>query len=160
MPEATLAIRAWDAKEYFEAVEPPPTLRAEAVYGVALVAAPLLPDSKHPRCAPFSVVCIANYRTLDHPETAWGWIHLTPETKEEIGDDLVEWGATPGKWYWLVMRMSGAGAQTQRRLTGGGSPRQVQSGGAAGSGDRPATQFYHRGNYERVCSIPSQNKTL
>lgn len=104
MAEATLAIRDGEGRQYFVGPTPPPIIKGdERIYGVALVESPPLPGNRHPRSNPLLVCCIANYPTQDHLETAWGWIHLTPDTKELIGNDLVELACKVGTWIWLML---------------------------------------------------------
>lgn len=100
---AYLAIRAGEYRQYFEeclSVVP----QGVYIYRVALVETPSLPDDHHEICKNLTVICSQQYPTVDEPE-AWGWIQLEPETKELIGNDLLNGGARPGVWYYMTLSL-------------------------------------------------------
>jgi len=98
-----LALRAHEYKRYYD------EYRGQIgphVFAVALV--PLLdfPGSAHSEGRALSVVCASRYETSagEIPNTMlWGWVHLDPEAKEEIGRDLEERGAEVNRWYYLEL---------------------------------------------------------
>ena len=98
----TLALRPGEWSEY---LENEPELAPHQYYAVALVETPDAPGEAHPECGSLAVIAMQRYRCIAGEragETLWGWIHLVPDTKCLIGSDLVEGGALPGRWYYLI----------------------------------------------------------
>lgn len=107
MAEATLAIRPHDQKHYYRRIPSKTELEGAHVYVVALIPAPNFPGENHEQSVPLSVVCAQRYVTQVSPGYKWGWVHLTYETKEEIGNDLEAYmddGYEVGTWIWLTLR--------------------------------------------------------
>lgn len=90
--------------DHFELLEEVPTEDAENVYALALLHTPSFPGDHHPEGEPFAVVCALQYVTDDGEcagEYLWGWVHLGPETKEELGSMMKDGGADCNRWYYL-----------------------------------------------------------
>ncbi len=90
--------------DYFEWLEEMPDEAIKNVYALAIIEALPFPGERHPEGTPFSVVCAHQYITEQGErsgEYLWGWVHLGPDTKKELGDALENGGAEIGKWYYL-----------------------------------------------------------
>ena len=107
MADTILNLRHYEEKIYSEEWNKP---IPNNLYVVALVEAPAFPgngDEQHPEGHPLAVVCAAHYATTEGQrpnERLWGWIHLDPEAKKEIGQDLMTAGAEVGRWYYLILQ--------------------------------------------------------
>ena len=72
-------------------------------YAVMLLNTPPLPGDKHPESDPMTVICAARYTTISHDALDWGWIHLDFDTKQIIGEDMVDSNFMPGQWYYMII---------------------------------------------------------
>lgn len=66
---------------------------------------PSFPGATHAICLPFSVLCCGKYVTLESSpnEAKWGWVELNPDTRNVIGQDLMDMNAEPGRWYFVTV---------------------------------------------------------
>ena len=103
---AFLAIRPGEYRQYFE--EYPHIVdkwQGVYVYKVALVETPPLPDDHHTISENLTVICAQKYPTIIDERNLWSWIHLEQHTKEQIGNDLVEWNVQPGTWVYMALSL-------------------------------------------------------
>jgi hypothetical protein len=70
------------------------------LYAVALVDMHF-PWKRVEPSSPYAVVCM-HYSVWGSGE-GWGWTHIEPDTKEDIGRDLTEMSAEPGQWYYMIL---------------------------------------------------------
>lgn len=73
------------------------------LYGVQLVKVVFPFNEVHSNCEPITVVCISYYKTEVDGPYRWGWVAMENDAKEIFGGTLVDFGAIPGYWYWLVL---------------------------------------------------------
>lgn len=106
MASTVLELRHYEEKYYY--TEWSGVVSSDA-YAVALVEAPSFPGERgghHPESKFLIVICAARYKTQEGKrpgEKLWGWIHLGPDAKEEIGKDLARMNAEIGHWYYLSL---------------------------------------------------------
>lgn len=81
-------------------------------YAVMLLETPSPPGAQHPETLNMTVLCAGQYKTLVHDVLDWGWIHLNFDTKEVIGNDMVEENFIPGQWYYMIV-FSGLGNRSR-----------------------------------------------
>ena len=96
--------------DYFEWLEEMPDEAVENVYALAFIEALPFPGECHPEGMLRSVVCAHQYVTEQGErsgEYLWGWIHLGPDAKEELGNALEGSGAEVGRWYYLRISSRG-----------------------------------------------------
>jgi hypothetical protein len=73
-------------------------------YAVTLLDSPPWPEGDvSPQCKPFVVACIQFAEWGSHMFPSWGWVHLDPDARAIIGEDLEEIGAPPGKWIYMII---------------------------------------------------------
>lgn len=77
----------------------------EVSYAVALVETPSFPETHHPESDRLAVICAGKY-SVNEGELAgrgdfWGWVTLEAETKQFVGEALLEYGARPGDWVYM-----------------------------------------------------------
>ena len=96
-----LALRPGEWAHYSE---DEPELPPEQYYAVALLEMPEPHGEAHPEGRGLTVVAMQRYKTIIGErcgEVLWGGVHLTADTKQQIGGDLLSSGAVPGCWYYL-----------------------------------------------------------
>jgi len=96
---ATLAFRNHEKRTYYHEIpENYPDL--PSLYAVAMIDGHF-PWHKVEPSGDYIIACL-EYTTWKDGE-GWGWIHLEPDTKIDIGIDLTEWEAVPDQWYYMVV---------------------------------------------------------
>lgn len=100
MSEATLAIRPGEII-YIDRDRIRDDVPGEHQYCAALLRTPEFPGLQHDASLPYAVVAIQEYRVKG--DMRWGWIHIPPESKAQIGDLLMKANAEPDRWYWLLV---------------------------------------------------------
>lgn len=78
----------------------------DACYAVMLLETPAFPGKQHEESHNLSVLAAAKYPTTNGKsgdEPRWGWIQLDGETKDMIGNMLIEIKALPGQWYYMLI---------------------------------------------------------
>lgn len=106
MADIILNLRHYEYKRYLTELR---GAIPDNAYAVALVKTPPFPGNKefhHPESSPLAVVCAAMYSITEGQrsgEKLWGWICLGPQSKDEIGKDLLDAGAEVGRWHYLVL---------------------------------------------------------
>lgn len=101
MAETTLSIRPGETIGI--SPEPIEARTGEHVYIGALIETPPFPGVGHGASHPLTVAVAQVYPVQSTGETAWGWIHLTPESKEELGSLMLKAKIAPGVWYYLLV---------------------------------------------------------
>ena len=100
MDTARLSFRPGERSQYWMTYTP-------GAYAVALVETPGFPAVAHPECCSLAVVCAGEYECSESErpgEMLWGWYHLDPETKDDIGDALVAAECEVGRWYYMTIQ--------------------------------------------------------
>lgn len=100
MSEATLAIRPGEIV-YVDRAPFRDDVPGEHQYCVALLSPPTLPGEAHNNTVFYAVVAVQQYRV--NGVLRWGWVHIPPESKQQIGDLLLKAHAEPNRWYWLLV---------------------------------------------------------
>lgn len=90
---AILALRTGEYRQYGKQ---PPTGACRS-YLVALIATPPLPGDALEGSDPLAVIC------AERRGDRWGWVHLSPDAKATIGEDLTNHDAAVGEWYYLAI---------------------------------------------------------
>jgi hypothetical protein len=97
MKDVVLSFRPGEHRTYYDELQ-------GDEYAVMLLDIPSLPEEHHPECMAMTVLCAQQYVCTESErpdELLWGWVHLTPDAKEAIGQDLEEGGASKGLWYYM-----------------------------------------------------------
>lgn len=89
---AMLALRRGERLQYGDV----PPDRPCRWYRVALIGIPT-PGNMLPQCGAFAVAC------AELVGDEYGWVTVARGTKDLIGGHLIERGAMPGQWYYLVL---------------------------------------------------------
>jgi hypothetical protein len=96
---ATLAFRPDEVRTYTS--EMPDVLGT--FYAVCLMESPPWPEGDvSPQCQPLVVACIQFAAWGSHMFPSWGWVHLDPDAKAIVGEDLEEL-TTPGRWVYMTL---------------------------------------------------------
>lgn len=104
MAEAVLAIRSSDKKWYQKIENINVVPNVPCWYIVAIVESIKLPEPKHVESNNLGLMCAALYPTQSSDGVKkWGWVHLTADTKSEIGNDLIDLGAAHNEWWYLLL---------------------------------------------------------
>lgn len=107
-----LALRAYENREYsrITGMEERPPLHDE--YLVMLAPLPPPPKPRTESAQPHAVICCGS---TGNP-ARWGWIGLEDGTKEAIGRDLEEFGAEPGCWYLMTLKVDPETVEAARKM--------------------------------------------
>jgi hypothetical protein len=97
---ATLSFRADEIRTYYY-VEPKDSPN---LYAVTFLSAPTWPEGTvSSRCKSLAIGCIQFAHWKDEANPSWGWVHLDPDAKAIIGEDLESFEFGPDQWIYMVI---------------------------------------------------------